>query len=408
MRQWAIDQTHRSTWCLSAAIQAERIIDVLGFSGNAVVAFDSWETGMEVLFRYMKDFLWPIGFLAATAIAGLIVYFVLVKTAAQLAKKTDTVLDDLLVKHCRAPARLIFPVLGFYFFLPLLDTSTQALTFLSRLCSVILILAMAWLVTKLTLVLEDFLFHQFRFDEKDNLRARKVHTQVRVLRKVVFVIVGTVALGLILMSFSRVRQLGTSILASAGILGIIVGFAAQRSIATLLAGLQIAITQPIRLDDVVIVENEWGWIEEITLTYVVVRIWDLRRLIVPITYFLETPFQNWTRASADILGTVFLYLDYTVPVQAIREELQRILTSSPQWDRRVCVLQVTNATDKAMEVRALLSAADSPTAWELRCRVREKLIDFVRREYPGSLPKMRAELTKDEAPPHQEQEQIGE
>ncbi len=155
-----------------------------------------------------------------------------------------------------------------------------------------------------------------------------------------------------------------------------------------------AITQPIRIDDVVIVENEWGRIEEITLTYVVVRIWDLRRLIVPITYFLEKPFQNWTRISAEILGTVLLYVDYTVPVDEVRAEMKRIVESSPLWDKRVCALQVTNATERTVELRALVSAADSSSAWELRCDVREKLIGFIRQSYPDGLPKVRAELTE--------------
>jgi small-conductance mechanosensitive channel len=197
-----------------------------------------------------------------------------------------------------------------------------------------------------------------------------------------------------LMTFEKVRQLGTTILASAGVVGIVVGMAAQRTIATFIAGLQIAITQPIRVDDVVIVENEWGRIEEITLTYVVVRIWDLRRLIVPITYFIEKPFQNWTRISADILGTVFIYTDYTVPVDAIREQLQKILNESEHWDKKVCVLQVTSATDRTMELRALMSAADASMAWTLRCEVREKLIEFIKAEYPQALPKVRAELNR--------------
>ena len=195
-----------------------------------------------------------------------------------------------------------------------------------------------------------------------------------------------------LMTFESVRQLGTSILASAGIAGIVVGFAAQRSIATLLAGFQIAMTQPIRLDDVVIVENEWGRIEEITLTYVAVRIWDQRRLILPITYFIEQPFQNWTRTSADILGTVFLYVDYRAPLDAIRAELDRILQASPSWDGKVKGLQVTNAQEQTLEIRALASAADASLAWDLRCEVREKLVQFLQRHHPESLPRIRAEL----------------
>jgi small-conductance mechanosensitive channel len=195
-----------------------------------------------------------------------------------------------------------------------------------------------------------------------------------------------------LMTFPKVRQLGTTILASAGIIGIVVGMAAQRTIGAFIAGLQIAFTQPIRVDDVVIVENEWGRIEEITLTYVVVKIWDLRRLIVPITYFIEKPFQNWTRVTADILGSVFLYVDYTVPLDAVREELQRLLKESELWDGKVCVLQVTNTSERTLEVRALMSAADASAAWSLRCHVREKLVDFIKTKYPQALPRLRAEL----------------
>ena len=199
-----------------------------------------------------------------------------------------------------------------------------------------------------------------------------------------------------MMIFDNIRQLGVSLLASAGVLGIIVGLAAQRSISTLLAGLQIALTQPIRMDDVVIIEGEWGRIEEITLTYVVVRIWDLRRMVVPVTYFLEKPFQNWTRVSADLLGTVTIYTDYNIPVDALREELQRILKDSPRWDGKTWGLQVTNASERTVECRALMSAVDSSSAWDLRCEVREKMLDFLQRNYPASLPKIRAELQRAE------------
>jgi len=194
------------------------------------------------------------------------------------------------------------------------------------------------------------------------------------------------------MTFEKVRQLGTAILASAGIIGIILGFATQKTISTVLAGLQIAITQPIRVDDVVIIENEWGRIEEISLTYVVVRVWDLRRLVVPITYFIEKPFQNWTRVSADILGTVFIYADYTLPVQRLREELHSILRASDLWDGRAWGLQVTGTTERAIELRALMSAQDASSAWDLRCNVREKLLEFIQRNYPESLPRLRADL----------------
>jgi len=188
------------------------------------------------------------------------------------------------------------------------------------------------------------------------------------------------------------RKIGTGLLTGVGIGGIIIGFAAQKSLGNLLAGFQIAFTQPIRIDDVVIVEGEWGRIEEITLTYVVVSIWDQRRMILPITYFIEKPFQNWTRVSAELLGTVFLYLDYTIPIQPLRDELSRLLTNHPLWDKRVNVVQVTDNKENLIEVRLLMSARNSGKAFDLRCDVREQMIAFIRTNYPDSLPKNRIEF----------------
>jgi small-conductance mechanosensitive channel len=195
-----------------------------------------------------------------------------------------------------------------------------------------------------------------------------------------------------LMLSERVRQLGAGILTSAGILGIVVGLAAQRSIANLLVGLQIAVTQPIRIDDVVIIENEWGRIEEITSTYVAVRLWDLRRLMVPLTYFIEKPFQNWTRTSAEVLGTVYLYTDYRVDVEAVRRELLKILRESELWDGRVWGFQVTDAKESVLELRALMSASDASKAWDLRCAVREKLVLYMQRYHSSCLPRFRVQV----------------
>jgi small-conductance mechanosensitive channel len=197
---------------------------------------------------------------------------------------------------------------------------------------------------------------------------------------------------LIFMSIPSIRQIGITLFASAGIAGIVAGLAARPALTNLIAGVQLALTQPIRIDDVVIVEGEWGWIEEIRMTFVVVRVWDLRRLVVPLSYFMEKPFQNWTRTKADILGTVFLYVDYAVPVQRVREELHRILKADDLWDGEVWGLQVTNATESAIELRALMGARNSEDAWNLRCHVREQLIGFLHREHPESLPRLRAEL----------------
>jgi hypothetical protein len=198
------------------------------------------------------------------------------------------------------------------------------------------------------------------------------------------------------MTFPAIRHIGESLLASAGLAALIAGFAARSTLTNLAAGIQIAFTQPIRLGDAVIVEGEYGWIEEINITYVVMRIWDLRRLVIPISYFSEKPFQNWTRNTADLLGTVFLYTDYSLPVDPVRKELQRILESTKLWDGKVWGLQVTNATDRTMELRALMSASDSSTAWDLRCYVREKLILFLQQQFPQCLPKTRAELNQAE------------
>jgi small-conductance mechanosensitive channel len=195
-----------------------------------------------------------------------------------------------------------------------------------------------------------------------------------------------------LMMFEQVRRFGTSILASAGVVGIIIGFAAQRTIANLFAGFQLAITQPIRIDDVVIVEGEWGRIEEITLTYIVMRIWDERRLIVPLSHFIEKPFQNWTRVSGEILGSVFVFADYTMPLEEIRKEAKRLVEEHPDWDKRFWNVQVTDVTDRSMQIRVLATAANSGKAWNLRCHVREKLIEFMQKYHQSNLPKVRAEF----------------
>ena len=338
------------------------------------------------------------GLLGGAVIIALAGHYIIFKVAEGITGRTQSVLDTSLVKHFRGPFRLIIPLFVVRFVLPLLEISPTLIDFVKNILSLCFIASFAWLIVRMTFVLDDLVLTRYRIDVKDNLQARKIQTQLQIFKKIVIVVVTILALATMLMTFEKVRQLGTTILASAGIVGIVVGLAAQRSIATLLAGLQIAITQPIRVDDAVIVENEWGRIEEITFTYVVVRIWDLRRLVLPITYFIEKPFQNWTRVTADILGTVFLYVDYTVPVQAIREELHRILKNTDLWDGKAWVLQVTNATERTVELRALMSAQDAPTAWNLRCEVREKLLEFIQKNYPDGLPKVRAEIRESVTP----------
>lgn len=308
------------------------------------------------------------------------------------AQRTPSKWDNIFAALIVRALRLLTPLVGVILVLPTLPISAESHNLFKQVSSLLLIGAIGFICYELVNTLEQAVLNQFRIDVRDNLAARKIETQVKVLKKIAVVVIGLFTVASMLMVFDSIRHLGASLLASAGVVGVIVGFAAQKSIATVLAGMQIAITQPIRIDDVVIVEGEWGRIEEITLTYVVVLIWDLRRLILPITYFIEKPFQNWTRVSADLLGTVFLYVDYTVPVQELRAELDRILEGHPLWDRKVKGVQVTDTTkDHTIEVRILVSAADASAQWDLRCDVREKLIDFLQRKHPNSLPQLRAE-----------------
>lgn len=253
----------------------------------------------------------------------------------------------------------------------------------------VFILATAVLSVALLKYGKRLLLRQYDLNKEDNLKSRKVYTNVNIFEKVIIFVIIIITVGLILLSFDGVRKIGYGLFASAGIAGIIIGLSAQKVVGALLAGIQIAITQPFRIDDAVVVEGEWGWIEEINLTYVVVRIWDKRRLVLPCTYFLEKPFQNWTRTSADIIGTVFLYTDYTVPFEALRQELDNILKDTHLWDGNVKVLQVTDSKEQTVESRILVSAKNSPTCWDLRVLVREKMIEFIQKNYPDSLPKTR-------------------
>ena len=300
-----------------------------------------------------------------------------------------------LLKHYGYPLVTCAVLLVASAFVPLIKGPSSIIDLFSHVLSICIICAVSWLCVRLVTGLEDFLLKQYDIAAEDNLGARKMYTQLRIVKRIVTVIIIIIGFSAILMTFEKVRQLGTSLLASAGIAGIIIGFAAQRSLATLFAGLQIAFTQPIRIDDVVIVENEWGRIEKITLTYVVVRIWDLRRLVLPITYFTEKPFQNWTRIKSEILGTVFIYVDYTASAQKIREKYFEIVEQSKLWDGKVRNLQVTNTTERTMELRVLMSASDASAAWDLRCEVREKLIDYIQQNYPDALPKVRGEFLGD-------------
>lgn len=240
---------------------------------------------------------------------------------------------------------------------------------------------------------------RFKLDAEDNLLARKHFTQMRILERAAVTLVALVTLAICLMTFEPVRQYGVSLLASAGAAGLILGLAMQPVLSNLVAGIQIAITQPIKIEDAVIVENEWGWVEEISSTYVVVRLWDWRRLVVPLTYFIQKPFQNWTREGSSLIGSVFLYVDHTTPIAAMRSKLAEIAAQSSLWDRKVVNLQVSDMRENVIEVRMLVSARNASQAWDLRCEVREKMVGFLQTELPGALPRLRTEWLRTERDP---------
>lgn len=263
---------------------------------------------------------------------------------------------------------------------------------LQQLVTLLLVLSVTWAAVRCTSAIGEVIVKLNPVLEGQWKKARKVETQTRFLVRGLQIVIVLVGFGAALMTFESVRQIGTSLLASAGVGGIILGFAARPVLSNLLAGMQIALTQPFRIDDVLHVQGEWCWVEEVTATYVVLRVWDLRRLVVPLQWFIENPFQNWSRNSADMMGTVFIWVDYGIPIEPLREEFARLLRSAPEWDGVTETVQVVDAGEKAMQIRFLMSAGDSSTLWNLRCHIREGLIAFIHEHYPGYLPRHRAEL----------------
>ena len=318
----------------------------------------------------------------------LFVYMLIYKRLKVHASRTVNQWNNIMLDLFKVPLLwgLVWVMLKFFTFTFLKELSV--FKYVSHFNNILLILLVAWIAMKLVRLLAFWLQKKFNVDVPDNLEARKKLTQLKVFQNISDTLIVFVALSLVLMTFDEAKVVGLSLLTSAGIAGIIVGFAAQKSIGMFLAGIQLAITQPIRLDDVVVVEGEWGRIEEITLTYVVVRIWDERRLMLPVNYFLEKPFQNWTRTNADILGTVFLYVGYDLPVQAIRDFVPEILKDNQNWDGRAFNVQVTNTTELYKELRILVSSGDAAKNWNLRTAVREQVIDFIQANYPESFVKI--------------------
>jgi small-conductance mechanosensitive channel len=295
------------------------------------------------------------------------------------------------LRHLASPLSYWCPLFTFDLLLPVMQLNRVIRQRLDHAVEIALIIASAWLFVSFVRVVQDQVHRRINIKTPDNLRQRTIITQLIYIRRVITVIVILVTIGAVLLTFGTMRKIGTGLLTSVGIGGVIVGFAAQRSLANLLAGFQIAFTQPIRIDDEVVVEGEWGRIEEITLTYVVVRIWDDRRLVLPINYFIEKPFQNWTRTDSFTTGTALFYVDYTLPVDWLRQEFMQLLQQTELWDKRVAALQVTNLKEQVMEVRTIMSGRNSGQVFDLRCFVRERLLQKINEQYPQCLPKVRWE-----------------
>jgi small-conductance mechanosensitive channel len=346
------------------------------------------DQGLEEL-RVVVDSMLNVGLFAVLCWFCVRLTHVLETRLGRWAAGSASRLDGLFVPLLGRSLRLLIPVLGIIFALPMLDLPARYGAIVAKASSILLILALGAMLFQLIATAERAVLASFDITLADNLRARKVYTQVHVIGKVMYVAVGFFTVATVLMLFPEVRHVGTSLLTSAGIVGIVAGIAAQKTLANVLAGFQIALAQPMRQDDVLIVEGEWGRVEEITLTYVVVRIWDDRRLILPLSYFIEKPFQNWTRTSAQLLGSVLVWVDYSFPVEAARQALQGIIAASPLWDKRFWNLQVSDATERTMQLRVLATAADASRSWDLRCEIREKFIAYIQSAHPQSLPQLR-------------------
>jgi small-conductance mechanosensitive channel len=329
--------------------------------------------------------------LAGAVGLALTVHFVLFFAVERILRRKDPNAESLLTRRAKKSTRVIFPLLALVIAIPLAPIPETWKNILQHALGLAVIAVVGWTIVILTELAGNIIFARYSMDSPDNLSARRIRTQTQVLQRIVTLTVSIVTASIMLMTFPAVRHVGVSLLASAGLAGLIVGMAARSTLSNLIAGVQVALTQPIRIEDAIVLEGEWGWIEEINTTYVVVRLWDLRRLIVPLSYFIEKPFQNWTHTTANILGTVMIYADYTTPVQELREELHRILETTELWDKKTWALQVTDATERTIQIRALMSARNGPAAFDLRCYVRERLVQFLRDTYPLALPKQREE-----------------
>jgi small-conductance mechanosensitive channel len=353
----------------------------------------------QLLFENARDphILFAV-FLVLASITGLVVHRLGRPVLMRICASMPVMLS--ILKNINESARYVLPLLFMLLLARATPNDLTGVDSVRHLLSVLLILGLTWLLIRTIKGVAEAVTNRYPLDVDDNLNARRIHTQTRVLMRASMVVILIVGLAMVLMTFPSVRTIGASLLASAGVVGLAIGMAARPVLENLIAGIQIALTQPIRLDDVLIVEGEWGRVEEITGSYVVLRIWDRRRLIIPLQWFIANPFQNWTRQSADIIGTVFWWVDYRLPLDPVRAEIQRLCEQVPHlWDGELAMLVVVDSGPQSMQLRALVTARSSGDAWDLRCHVREGVVNFIQREYPQFLPRLRADFAAEPASP---------
>ncbi|WP_127559304.1 mechanosensitive ion channel family protein [Saccharospirillum alexandrii] len=347
---------------------------------------------LEVIDAGVSAWLWPGGSTVLVVLLTYGAYRIALGLVRQLSE-AGSVLRLFLDPSTRAIGAVVC-LLALSISLNTLPSDLPLLSSLQQLTTLSLILALTWAAVRLTSAIGEVIVALNPVLEGQWRRARKVETQTRFLVRGLNILIVIIGAGAALMTFESVQHMGASLLASAGVGGLVLGFAARPVLSNLLAGMQIALTQPFRIDDVLYVQGEWCWVEEVTATYVVLRVWDLRRLVIPLQWFIENSFQNWSRNNADLLGTVFIWVDYTMPVEPLRQEFTRLLAQSDRWDGQVATVQVTDSNDQAMQVRFLMSASDSSRNWDLRCAIREGLVTFIQEHHPDQLPRLRARLVE--------------
>jgi small-conductance mechanosensitive channel len=353
---------------------------------------------MRALFDSHHAWFSAIFFFCAALVLANVVHYVLFRILKRKAAEA-TGIGWGLQRYLGHPARAVFLLTCVLLVLPFLPVPANLQRTLRHGSIMAMVVALGWFAVGCIYVLQAVMLRRYDISTANNVRARRIHTQFQVFRRMLITFVIVIDIGGLLWTFNdpRIWHYGSGLLASAGIATLVLATAAKSTASNFLAGLQIALTEPIRIDDVVVVEGEWGRIEEITSSYVVLKIWDLRRLIIPLSYFIENSFANWTRESADILGTAFLYVDYSIPVEALREQLNVIVQTAPQWDRKVCGLQVTNLSEHTMEIRCLVSSPDSGSSFDLRCLIREKMTAWIQQNYPNTFPIIRFAALPDSA-----------